>query len=901
MNTPPSRPDPDSLVLRLRQEEQKANRAHLKVFFGFAPGVGKTWRMLQAARDLTDEGVDVLVGVVETHGRYDTASLLLGLPILPREKRIHRGKTLEEFDLDGALARRPGLLLLDELAHQNAPGSRHPRRWQDVMELLDAGVNVYTTLNVQHLESLNDVIQQITHVRVRETVPDAILDRADEVELVDLPPDALLQRLREGKVYLPEQARRAADHFFQRGNLLALRELALRRTADRAGADVQAFQESHPDGSAVGTGERILVCVGPSPGSDRLIRAARRLAAGLRAPWMAAYVEPSPTSPFPEADRLRLEAHLRLAESMGGESVTLPGPGVAESLLAHARKHHVTRILVGKPTHSRWKDWLRGSLLDALVRGSGGIEVHVLSGDGAGDGAWVGERGAMDEGGSPPETLAGFAWSTLLVGLATGLAWLPGRYLDLPDLAMIYLLVISVVAVRWGRRPSLLASALSVAAYDFFFVPPRFTFAVSDVRHGLTFVMMFGIGMVLSGLALRLKGQEKKARQREGRTGVLFALSRELGDAGEEQQVAAVLARHAREVFGGDATVALAKETGQVLEEGEPSFTDPQEGGVVRWVLQHGQPAGRGTDTLPGATVTCFPIRQGAETLGALVLRYRGEEKMDLETRTFLETFLRQGALALERARLGRESRIQAMRARTEEMRSSLLSAVSHDLRTPLATITGAATTLRDTPTSLPEGEREELLAAICEEAERMERLVGNLLHMTRLESGALRLKREWIPVEEVVGSALSRVESLLKDHPVNISLENSNLLLWVDPVLWEQVLINLLENAARHTGEGTRITVEARAVEGGMEMEVRDWGPGLPPGEEARVWEKFYRGPGAPPGGIGLGLAICKGIVEAHGGTLGAENAPGGGARFVLHLPQGEGPQHPSEPEVQP
>jgi two-component system sensor histidine kinase KdpD len=888
------RPDPDELLRRMTVEAARERQGKLKIFFGFAPGVGKTYAMLESARRLRDQGIDVVVGVVETHGRAETAALLEGLEALPPRQVEYRGRRLEEFDLEQAVARHPQVLLLDEAAHTNAPGVRHAKRHQDLLDLLDAGIDVHTTLNVQHVESLNDVVAQVTSVRVRETVPDIILDRADEIELVDLPPEELLLRLREGKVYFPEQAEQARQHFFRRGNLLALRELALRRTADRIDADVQAYREAHSIEQVWAAAERILVCVGPSPTSARLVRAARRMAAGLRAPWVAAYVEPSEVAPMSDADRERLTAHLRLAESLGGEVVRLTGSRVSQALLHYARRHNVTRIIIGKPTHPRIRDLLRGSLLDEVVRGSGDIDVHVISGDAGGS-----APSKPDPRARPPIEPAGFAWAAALVGVATGVAYL-GRTVVAPaDLVMFYLLVIMIVAVAFGRGPSLLASALSVAAYDFFFVPPYFTFAVSDTRHLLTFAMMFAVGVLISGLTLRLRREEQHAREREARTAALYALSRELGTALDEAEAAQVLARHGAELFESGAAVLLASPTGALTEtarRGEVPF-DAAEQGVARWVLEHGRPAGLGTDTLPGARVTCLPLCSGPNALGVLALAPRTARGLQLENRDLLEAFLRQGSLAIERARLAEEAKLAALLARSEEMRSTLLSTVSHDLRTPLAAITGAATALRDDWSRVPEAERRELLDTVCEEADRLERLVGNLLDMTRVEAGGLRVKREWVPLEELVGAALTRVDPRLTGRPVSTALPADLPLVSVDPVLVQQVLVNLLENAAKYTPPGSALELAAEVAEGMVIVRVADHGPGIAAADRERVFEKFYRGTQAGSG-VGLGLAICRGIVEAHGGTIRVESRPGGGALFRIALPVGgEAPALPPEP----
>ncbi len=896
MNDPHDRPDPDALLRRVRAEEARRKRGKLKVFFGFAPGVGKTYRMLQVARDLVaDQGVDVVVGMVEDHKRRETAEMVLGLELLPRLKVDHRGRTLEEFDLDAALRRRPRILLVDELAHTNAPGLRHAKRWQDVEELLDAGIDVFTTMNVQHVESLNDVVAQITRVQVRETVPDSVIDRADAIELVDIAPEELLERLKEGKVYLPEQAKRAAEHFFQRGNLLALRELALRRTAQRVDEDVREYREEHGVASTWPAGERILVCVGAAPSSGRLIRAAARMAAGLRCPWVAVYVETT-ARPMSDADRERLDVHLRVAETLGATVTRLSGAGIAETLLQYARKHNVTRLVVGKPTHSRLRDRLRGSLLDAIVRGSGDIDVHVIRGDGGGEPS---SRASRTSSARAP-SWAYFA-AALLVVATLGLAVVVRSALDLPDLEMLFLLAVMVTAVWFGRGPSILAAALGIASYDYFFVPPSHTFSVEDRRYFLTFAMMFGVGFVMSELAGRLRRQERDARSREERTAVLYALTRELAVTDEPRVIAAIAARHAAETFAAKAVVLGASEDGALAAIGavpESTGMDEKDLGVAKWSFEHDELAGLGTDTLPGATMLCAPLRAGASRLGVLALVPRDKGALRTDQRAFLDVLSRQIAVALERARLSDEAKHAALRAKTEEMRSSLLSAVSHDLRTPLASITGAATSLRD-DTNLDPTTRTELVEAIVDQAERLERLVANLLDMTRLESGAVLLRRDWVPLDETIGSALTRLEARLGDRPVHVSIAPDVPLVSVDPVLLEQVFVNLLENAEKYTPPGSPIDVRARRDGDRIAIDVRDHGAGIPAGAEALVFDKFYRGPSTGVSGVGLGLAICKGIVEAHGGTIRAENEPDGGASFRLSLPVGGAPPSVSPEEA--
>jgi two-component system sensor histidine kinase KdpD len=883
MATESQRPDLDALRRR-QQEERRARRGRLKIFFGFAPGVGKTLRMLQVARELVTQGQDIVVGAVETRGLDDTASLLRGLELLPRRTLPSRGRVQEEFDLDAALTRRPGLLLLDEMAHTNAPGSRHAKRWQDAMELLEAGIDVHSTLNVQQVESLNEVVEQISHVEVRETVPDSVLERADEIELVDVAPEELLRRLSDGTISLPDQATRAVQHFFQRGNLLALRELALLRMGGRVDAEAQSSREAQGARTTWASAERILVCVGPSPGSARLVRAGARMAAGLRAAWVAATVEPTGQVPLGERDRERVDAHLRLADGLGAEAVRLTGPSVGGALRAFARTHDVTRIVIGKPSGSRWLQILRGSILDEVVRGSGDIDVHVISGEE--------EAERKPRAGKPaPRAAWPYAWAAALVALTSGLAWAASFGLGVPDSEMLYLAAVMVAAIRFGRGPSILAAALSVAGYAFFFAPPIYSFAFSDVRHILTFAMMFGVGIVVSSLAERLRHAEQAAVLREERTAALHALGREVGGALNLDAVAQVSAGRGAVTFDTPVAVLVPGEQGLAVRAASPSgfALGAAELALARWTLEHGRLAGSGTDALPESAVTCVPLRLGSQTLGVLALRPRGSAPLPIEQRDFLLAFAHQVAFALERVRLAEQARQSALRARAEELRSSLLSSVSHDLRTPLAAIIGAATTLRSDP-GLDQRVRRDLLEAVCEEAERLERLVRNLLDMTRLESGTVSARREWVPLEEIVGTALERVDKLLGRHAVATSIPPAFPLLSVDPLLLEQLLVNLLENAARYAGaEG--IEIRAQQEGGSLVIEVADRGPGIPPGDEERIFERFQRGEHAGVAGAGLGLAIARAIAQVHGGRLTASNRPGGGAVFRLTLAAVEQP----------
>lgn len=862
----------------------------LRVFLGYAPGVGTTHRMLQAARDLASDGGDVVVGAVEAHGRYEIAGLLLGLEVLPRPALPAGGRPLEELDLDAALARRPRVVLLDRLAHANPPGSRHARRWQDAQALVEVGVEVHATLEAREVEGLARAAAALTRLPPVETVPDALLAHA-EVELVDVGVDELLSRLAEGKVRLPPEPAGDGERLFRRGDLLALRELALRYLADRAGAEAQAYRQAQgvAPSDAPWPPERILVCVGPAPDSARLVHAARRIAVGLRAPWMAASVEPT-ARPLSQRDRERLEGHLRLAESLGAEVVRLAGVRVAEAVMPFARRRGVTRLVLGKPRHPRWRDLLRGSLVDEVIRGSGDIEVHVLSGEGGATPPAAPRRpGPRPSGGVGPYLAA-----TALVAVTTLAAVAARALLDVPDVEMLFTLGVMVAALVTHRRAGLAAAALAVLAYDWFFVPPARTLEVADARYVLSFAMLFAVSLVVSTLALRLREQRQAASAREGRTAALYALARELGTAQGEAEVAAACVRAVAEAF--DAEVALLRDGPEGLRAvaSAPRALAPreEEERAARWALERGRPAGRGTDTFPDVAALCVPLQAWGEARGVLAIR-AGAAGLGADQRTLLDAIVRQAAVALDRVRLAASARRAELRARTEELRSGLLSAVSHDLRTPLAAITGSATALRD-GAGLDPQTRHDLADAVCEEAERLERLVSNLLDMTRLDSGTVQPRREWVPLEEVVGGALTRLERSLAGRRVAARLPEGLPLLALDPVLVEQLFVNLLENAAKYTPSGTEIEIGA-AVEGGaVVVEVADRGPGVPPGQEERIFERFHRGVHAGVRGVGLGLPIARAVAQVHGGRLVAARRPGGGAVFRLTLPLGEAPPPP-------
>ena len=888
------RPDPDALLRKVQEEEAREKRAKLKVFFGAAPGVGKTYAMLCEARERRTEGIDVIVGVVETHGRSETAALLEGLEVLPRKELAYSGQFLPEFDLDAALKRRPSLILMDELAHSNVMGSRHIKRWQDVMELLNSGVDVYTTLNVQHLESLKDVVAQITGVIVRENVPDTVLERADEVELVDLSPEDLLVRLKEGKVYIPDQARHARDHFFRKGNLLALRELALRHTAESVDAQMRRYMASEGIRKTWAAGDRLLVCVGPGELSGRLIRGTRRMAGALGAPWLALYVESRQHLLFTNAERTRIEDNLHLAEKLGGETAVIEGGGaLQEDILTFARDRNITQIVVGKPSRPRWIELLMGSTVDDLIRSSGDIDIYVITGDPGREPATPLLRRSIT---SP---LRNYLLSTLVVVLASATAGYVFRRTELADIIMVYLLGILIVATRFGRGPSLLASLLSVAAYDFLFVPPYLTFTVTDFRHVSTFAVMLLVGVVIGNLTERIRAQARLARGREQRTHALYRLGQELARSAGSAALVTSATQTVGTQFQSQVVILQPDDHGRLQMPTHPlAFPlNEQELGVAQWVFDHAEPAGLGTLTLPGARATYLPLIGSTGPTGVMGLLSDGSPRwVEPDQRQLLEAFTNQTALALERALLAEQGARDRRRADEERLRNALLSSVSHDLRTPLGVITGAVSTALETP-DLSETARRELLQSAQEEAQRLHRLVSNLLDITRLEAGSLDLHTEWTPLEEVVGAALNRRELATEARRVRISLPEDLPLVAMDGVLIEQLLLNLLDNALKYSPAGSPVDIKAWTAGRSLTLSISDQGPGITPGEEERIFEKLVRGQAASSRpGAGLGLAICKGIVTAHGGSIQAVNHPQGGAQFLVTLPLGTPPSMPEE-----
>ena len=903
---PDDRPSPDELLARVQAEETRAQRGRLKVFFGYAAGVGKTFAMLQAAHRARADGVDVVVGYVEPHGRRETEALLEGLEVLPFRQIPYRGVTVREFDLDAVLARRPQLVLVDELAHTNVEGSRHAKRWQDVEELLDAGIDVDTTLNVQHIESLNDVIAQITGVVVRETLPDALLERADEFELVDLTPDELMERLREGRVYVAPQAERALRSFFQKSNLVALRELSLRQTANRLRRDVDAARQAKLATSPWATSERLLVCVGPSPTTSRLIRTAKRMAFAFGSEWLAVAVATRGEDQKPTATRQQIAGHLRLAEQLGAETHTLVGQNVAATVLEYARSRNVSKIIVGKTAQPVWRRLFAGSVVDELLNASGKIDVYVIQGEEEAD-APAPNRNDL------PTRRTPIVWSQYLATIAVvavcgAFGWLT-KSLQLAEanIVMVFLLGVAFVAARYGRGPAVVAAVTSVLVFDFCFVPPYYSFAISDTQYTLTFAVMLGIGLLISALTARIQEQLRTSQSQERRTASLFRLTKQLSELTGSDFLIRTAGKQLSEIFTAEVVLYLRESKPDGVGSPDPAAIDLRTGEgtsiaqrpinavVAQWVAEHDQIAGAGTDTLPNATALFVPLIGSQRTVGALGVKPQDAERfLDPEQRRLLETCASFIALAIERDQSVLEAQEAHLEVQSEQLRNSLLSSVSHDLRTPLAAITGAASSLLDVPLDQEPASRRELLQTVVEESHRLARLFDNLLDMTRLESGVVKLNKQWQVLEEILGSALARVRHVLGQHLIHVELALDLPLLSLDGVLIEQVFVNLLENAARYTPAGSHITISAKAIHNRVEIRVTDNGPGLPPGTESKVFEKFFRATTTPPDGrrgVGLGLAICQGIVQAHCGRIQARNRSEGGAEFLITFPCNETP----------
>ncbi|MBL8895420.1 MAG: sensor histidine kinase KdpD [Rhizobiales bacterium] len=875
-----ARPSAEALLALAKQER----RGRLKVFLGASPGVGKTYAMLSQAQRLKAEGKDVLVGVVETHGRAETAELLEGLEVLPRKTISYRGHTLMEFDIDAALARRPALIIVDELAHSNAPDSRHPKRYQDVEELLDAGIDVWTALNIQHLESLSDVVSSLTGVTVRELVPDTVIEKADDVVVVDITPGELIQRLKEGKVYLPDNARRAADNFLKAGNLTALRELALRRTADRVDDQMVSYLRQNAIEGPWPTAERILVCVGPDPNTQAVVRAAGRLANGLNGSWVALNVQRLGED-VDDATAKRIDDALNLARRLGADTARLAARDLPDEMLRYARRENITQIVMGR-SRAGWLRRLMGrSLSEEVTRLACGIAVHVITPEEDEAPRWHWQKLMA------PIRAAGLIAAPVSVGVAILIGKLALHWLNRPSLSMIFLLAVLLCAVNFGMRSAVLAAFLSFLAYNFFFIEPIHTFTVASPHELLALVIFLVVAVVTGGLAGRIRERSDAAQRRIRQTQMLFDFSRKLsGTAGLDDVLWAVASQTAGAVKG-QSIVLLANGDDLAIRAAFPpeDTMGPSEWAAARWAMSHGEVAGLGSTTLPNAQYRFSPLRTSRGTVGVIGVK-PGEETLTDDDHRMLDSLFDQTAIAIERVLLVRDANEAQAAAESERLRSALLSSLSHDLRTPLASILGAVTSLRSLGERMPKDARDDLLVAIEEEAVRLSNFVANLLDMTRLESGALDLMRDWIDLGDTVRAAAARAKKLWPDRPVALSIAPDVPLVRGDSGLLEQVIFNLIDNANKYAPAGEPVDIAVAAERGTAVLTVTDKGQGIPQQDLERIFTKFYRGVEGDGrrAGTGLGLAIARGVVDAMGGKIKAESpvAEGRGARLRIVLP---------------
>ena len=886
-DTDDMRPSPEAMLKLAQAEEVTAELGKLKIFLGYAAGVGKTYAMLEAARQRKKDGRDIVVGYVESHGRSETDALLEGLEIIPRMEVHYAGVMLAEMDLDTILARRPHIVLVDELAHSNAPGSRHEKRWQDVEELLEAGIDVYTTVNIQHFESLNDVVAQITGITVRETVPDRLPDLAFEIKLIDIPPEDLLQRLHEGKIYIPDQAAKAIEKFFRPGNLMALRELSLRRTAARVDDQMRAYMETQSIAGPWPTAERLLVCVSGSPFSEKLIRATCRLAEELKAQWFTLYIETPGGGRQVRENRENIWRDLRLAEGLGAQVASVTATHVTDAVMEYAARHNITKIVMGKPNKARWREILNPPIVDLIIRRSGGVDVVIVS--------FEPDKSA---GAVPapkrhhPFELRGYAASLGLVAAATVLCELLRPFLAPTNMVMFYLLAVVVASVRLSRKPAIATALLGVLAFDFFFVPPRMTFVVADTQYLLTFLGLLVVGVVISTLVARARERAEVMRAREVHTASLYYLSRDLAASVDSVAVLKAVVRNAEEALNAQVVILLPEgERLDIMAASDGLVLGVKEQAVADWAFRNNHPAGRATDTLVSADLIYLPLQTPASVLGVMGVRLENEpDYHSQDNRRLLDAFATQAAMAMERIHFSRQAeQAQILQAR-ENLERALLNSISHDLRTPLVSVTGVLTSLKEEGAHLSDRARRDLLETACGEAERLNRFVGNLLDMTRIEAGAVRLNFEPCDVQDLFGCALAALEMRLGSREVSFKMLPTMPLVPMDMVLMTQVLVNLLDNSLKYSPPGSLIEVVALTEGAWLVLEIADRGPGVPEHDLKRVFDKFYRIPipeGA--GGTGLGLSICKGIVEAHGGRISAENRTGGGLRIVIRLPLGE------------
>ena len=903
------RPDPDRLLKQLDDTADAARRGRLRIYFGASAGVGKTYAMLSAARAQRDQGVDVVAGIVETHGRRETAELIAGLEFLPPQPISYRGRTLPEFDLPGALQRKPRIILVDELAHSNVPGARHAKRWQDVQELLEGGIDVWTTLNVQHLDSLNEAVGGITGVKVWETVPDAVFDAADEIILVDLSADELLRRLKEGRVYLPEQAQRAGGNFFRKGNLIALRELALRRTADHVDDDVRAYRDERAIEPVWRTRETVLACIGPGPQAAHVVRSAHRLARQLECDLHVITVTTPRIAALPPARQRLLGEAMALAEQLGAHIETLAGDNPTEVIVRYIRRHNISKAVVGRDEiRSRSSVWLgallggvlsrrRGSLAEALVRACPDVDIVRI----AATAAPQPQRDlAAPEAGETAAPLSryGYAWAGVYCAIATLVSGVAFPALHQTNIVMFYLLAVVAAALRHGRGPAALAAAVSVGLFDFFFVQPLWSFAVSDVQYLLTFAVLLGVGLLIGQLTAGLRAQARNSARREADTRGLYEFARELSSALLAEQIVGSAENFLKAAFNAQSALYVQKLDDQLHLAPKPAGMPDPDPALAQWAFDHGQAAGIGTTTLSNSPILYLPLRAPMRVRGVLALNVSKRALYaEPQTRRQLDAYATLIAIALERLHYVEVAQQALVGIESERLRNSLLAAVSHDLRTPLTGLIGMADTLARDSGSLPAPARE-MVQAMRDQARRMHALVINLLDMARLQNRETPLRREWQSIEELVGAALAAMKESLAGRAVTVDRLSDLPLVECDGVLIERVLCNLLENAAKYTPPGSPVHIGAAIQGQALQVAVSDQGPGVPFSERQRIFEKFTRGASeSSTPGVGLGLAVCQAIMQTHRGRIWVDPDYRQGARFVFSLPLGTPPALEPEP----
>jgi len=883
-----TRLNPEALLRSLKRSEEKEGRGHLKIFFGMCAGVGKTYEMLQAAQEAKKGSIDVVVGFVETHGRKETEKVLEGLPVIPRRKFEYKGAILEEMDLDAILARKPALVLVDELAHTNAPGSRHTKRYLDVLELLDNGIDVYSALNVQHLESRADTVAQITGSIIRETVPDSVFEQADEVEVIDLPPDELLRRLADGKVYTPERSQRAIENFFRKGNLTALREMCLRIATERVEHQLRDYMQVERISGPWKSGQRLIMGISPSPTSVRLIRWVRRMAFTMQASWVAVYVERS--IPLNTQEKDQLAKNIALARELGAEIITTIDEDVADALLRVAREQNVTQVIVGK---SENRSRLQGSILNRLIEQSGDLDVYIVGGDD--------KEHPSTRRWRLPEIHSGFLQYGIAIGivaLVAAVCFPFSEVIGYQTVSLLLLLVIALLPLRMGVGPVLAAAVLSALVWDYLFIPPVFTFAIHDVRDVLMVVIYFAIAIVAGVLTVRVRKRERAVRLREERTSALYALTNDLSVANTQEDVVSACVKNIRKYFSAEVAVFLSTLEGDFVNSPHPKSTfgpGEKELSVPAWVHWNERKAGKFTNTLPFAEATYYPLVGPRYPMGVIGIRNPSGQRFTVDQETLLENFIRQISLALDREFLNEMAKQSIALAESERLYTTLFNSISHEVRTPITALMSATEGLLNDQVGGKPEIRRELAHEVAEAAERLDQIVQNLLAMTRLESGLIKPKLDWCDLRDIVNSAIRKVRGNLGGRSIHVDVADTVPLVKLDFGLMEQVILNLLQNAVMYTPTGSPITVSAQASGNECILTVADTGPGFPREAIGKVFEKFFRVPGSRAGGLGLGLSIALGFIHAHGGSLTVENLSTGGALLTIRLPIHEHP-HPTD-----